>query len=172
MEYVRQLRKAERLEANAQGYQAMTWSIDYKSGVRQDHKGRRYRIATNSRGKQDLVYVQENGAPPARTIPVADPQPRVRAPATVTTGFGSEVRRPVVFKPKRRHVIEARLRNPSYGLVQDRERNRHEGVFCWLGDASELHDLLRSSDLGETWERITPATFDHHKQYHIDEESK
>jgi hypothetical protein len=77
----------------------MTWTIDYKSGVRQDHKGRSYRMATNSRGKQDIVYLsppfptQEPTKAEVKQVKAAEAEPQQETAHTDRRLVGMRIER-------------------------------------------------------------------------------
>jgi len=84
----------------------MAWTLI--PGVKQDHRGRFFQIAVNSRGRQDLVYVQPSpDTPLARTIPVREP-PAPKEKPLVTTGV--DTKRPVIHRPVRKCVCEFRYK--------------------------------------------------------------
>lgn len=90
----------------------MAWVINLQSGVQQDARGRHFRIATNSRGKQDIVYVEHpTNAERARMIPVPPEPVYFRKEKFVTTDDGTGKKRNVVHLPKRKCVCEFRYRN-------------------------------------------------------------
>jgi hypothetical protein len=123
----------------------MSWEI-LKSGVRQDHRGRLYRTAINSRGQQDIIYVQPDpNAEPARTIPVPQEQPQAKPfPKQITTGYGSEMRRPVLHLPTRQHTI-----------------------ICRVNGSNEVRKLTFDND-SAGFERVLSVWFewDYHQLYH------
>lgn len=142
----------------------MPWTIDYNSGVRQDHRGRKYRILLNSRGRQDIQYIEETNAPAGYTIPTPEPKPPYQR-KMITTGLNGE-RHPVVFKPRRLHVIEARWHRVSKDVSKAVAPN---GELAEMQEALWQH-LFISPDCGHTWKPIGGLSNDYHVQYHIDEE--
>ena len=76
----------------------MAWEL--KPGVQQDARGRLYRVAVNSRGRQDKIYYQETGAERARMIPVPIEQPKQRKVLKVKDNGNAKRRMRVEFRVK------------------------------------------------------------------------
>lgn len=139
----------------------MAW--EEKPGVRQDAYGRHYKVLVNSRGRQDIQYVQKDtGAPVGYTVPEPKYEVPVRKPKIITTGV--TVKRPVIHRPKRLHVVE--LRKPgSAEKIKEVSPNRENGLAAYIDSC-----ILRFT--GKEWVALFPPVVDWHVQYHIDEETK
>lgn len=132
----------------------MAWEINYNLGVMSDHKGRKYRIAQNSRGRQDKVFIQETNAPKGYTIPEPKEQPKLRL----------KLKKPIEVNAKRLHVIEVRWRGDKQvtkHVAENKTHVNHERLW---------NHLWISPDCGKTWQTVGPVSCDYHVQYHIDEE--
>ncbi len=143
----------------------MAWEIQWQQGVLSDHMGRKYRVALNSRGKQDKVYVQDTNAPKGYVVP--EPvikRPFLRKPMMVR-GNNGELRNFKPFQPKRLHVIEARWHRVSNDISKAIASN---GELAEMQEALWNH-LFISPDLGRTWQPLGGLSNDYHVQYHIDE---
>lgn len=160
----------------------MAWEPD-NSGIKQDHRGRFFRTLYNSRGKQDIQYVQPTtDAPRAETIPIPpEPTPKQHYndnDSFVTTGINGE-RRNVVHLPRRKHVVEFRPKGES--TVQKIETDNaaeyelyvyaNRAKVAWKFDPQEgilVQDLDRHGNCAN-YEQL--STWDYFTQYHKDEES-
>jgi len=133
------------------------------SEVRQDHRGRLYRVVyfdnkiTGQRTSVNLPYAPSPDAPVARTIPVAEePKPKLRRRQAKT---GPDARRLMVIHYRRQGDKKtSELIQPN----KEGQRMVDEGI----------RSFLRSPDCGKTWVPVFGNEYDHFFQYHIDEEIK
>lgn len=140
----------------------MPWTIRYDLGIKSDHTGRRYRLMTNSFGREDKIYIQDTDAPAGYTIPIPpEPKPKLKGPIK---HFGTN--KPVVHIPKRLHVVEVRWKDKH---TVDKIVGSNGSLDRIVED---MRPFGRSPDCGETWLALEPLPSDHHVQYHIDEEIK
>jgi hypothetical protein len=133
----------------------MAWEIQWQLGVMQDHKGRAYRIAQNSRGKQDKVYVQDTGAPVGRTIPV--PEPKVK---------------PRLVLKRKQETQKQRF------MYVDWRDNGQKTIFRDFGPQhvmqsfvdTDLRAFMRSPDCGRTWLSVGRIEVDYFNCWHQEAE--
>ena len=138
--------------------------------IRQDHRGRLYRIVyfdnviTGQRTSVELPYTPSD-APPARMIPVQEPalpRPKLKGPMRVR-GSNGQLRD---FKPhqsKRMHVVELRKVGAGFG-IKEVSPNGSNGLAAFIDST-----ILRFD--GKNWLSLFPPVVDWHVQYHIDEEN-
>ncbi len=139
-------------------------------GVRTDENGRAYQYGQYPSGKRVAFRVPQHDAvlEPARTIPVIEPKivPRKLKEFLTRNSRGEEI--PVVFKPRRRHVLECRKNSKTA------EMERHEFDTAQLLELN-LKSMKPQMDLNEDGTvrvQHEPSLYDWHNCYHIDEEPK
>jgi len=132
----------------------MSWTL--LPGVRQDHRGRNYQVLINSRGKEDVVYVQhDSNAPAGYTIPVPEPVKR------------TVLRKPVATGPATKHLMVVEYRKVGQKAIAKLEFDNSDGEHFIH---QEVRCLLRSPDCGSSWLPATGNITDYHVAYHLDEE--
>src|SRR5688572_3214368 len=133
-------------------------------GIRQDHRGRYYRILVNSRGKQDLEYIDRVwDAPKAYTIPVPpEPKPVIRLKPRMVRDKDGTLREFKPFQPRRFHYLEFRIAKPQMirGLTT-MDRAEFEGALA------SIRPLMQSPDCGKTWQPVESLYSDWHVAYHL-----
>lgn len=145
----------------------MPWKL--QPGWRQDHRGRLYQVAINSRGKQDYHYVQYTGAEPGYTIPLPKEEAKREKPLTTYTDSSGN-KRPVIHRPKRVHILERR-KWQKWTFVQAREDDDEietiSGPNRWLEGEVQPLVYCTTNEKGETssWEVLQQSAYDHHVHY-------
>lgn len=144
----------------------MSWT--HIPGIRQDHRGRYYELYVNSRGKQDIRFIERQwDAPAARMIPLPpEPKPKLKLKGPMRVrGADGQLREFKPFQPKRLHVIEYRIAGPQIlrKMIRDNRPDFEEVI-------EHIKPLSISPDCGKTWQPIERLYSDWHVAYHLDEE--
>lgn len=143
----------------------MSYTINYASGVRTDHRGKKFRTASYPNGKViNVPYEEDPNAEVAQTIPVRDEETARREKPLITTGVNGE-RRDVVHLPKRLAVIHCRYKSRV-------ETAKIEDLKMFEQLLIAMKPMMRSPDCGKSWIPIEPVLYDWHSCYHIDKEVK
>lgn len=131
----------------------MAWKLT--EGVRQDARGRLYRTLVNSRGKQDIRYVEHPSAetPAGYTVPVPAEPARKRSTLKLSTQE----------QKKRLAVLEFRTK----GSVA---RSTFSSARELYSQMPALLPLFRSPDQGKTWVPVEDTISDYHNIWHTEVE--
>lgn len=141
----------------------MPWIINLKQGIQQDCKGRHFRTATNSRGRQDIIYVEHpTNAEKARMIPVPPEPVYIPKEKFVTTDSGDGKKRNVIHLPKRKAVVQ--FRDKETQAVDKVEFDSSKEMLDFVDEHRAVTDPLDDTIL------VHEADWDWHGCYHIEVE--